>query len=140
MNATLVLLVAHLASSLSAHPDYLPYFNELGSGREHRLLSDSNLDWGQDLWRLGRYLDEQGVDDLYLKYWGTDAPESAGITGSKELSPADRPVGWVAISVIHLQGFNKPPGRRDYQWLLDHELRTKIGKSIWVYYIDRPDW
>ena len=140
VNATLVLLLAHLASSLSAHPDYLPYFNELGSGREHQLLADSNLDWGQDLRRLGRYLDEQGVDDLYLKYWGPDPPESAGITGEKEFAPEDRPDGWVAISVMHLQGFNRPADSRDYQWLTDYEPRTKIGKAIWVYYIEKPNW
>ena len=48
-----LLLAGHAAASLGAHPDYLAYFNETARGKEHEFLGDSNLDWGQDLARLG---------------------------------------------------------------------------------------
>jgi Dolichyl-phosphate-mannose-protein mannosyltransferase len=45
-----VLLAWNAASSLSIHPHYLAYFNELAGGPDHGAgwLIDSNLDWGQD--------------------------------------------------------------------------------------------
>jgi hypothetical protein len=38
------------ASSLAAHPRYIPYFNELIGGQRngYHWLADSNVDWGQD--------------------------------------------------------------------------------------------
>jgi hypothetical protein len=44
--------------TLVVYPDYLAYFNELAGGPSggHRYLTDSNLDWGQDLKRLAHYL------------------------------------------------------------------------------------
>src|SRR5262249_27928122 len=47
------LLVGHGAESAAAHPDCLAYCNQLGGKPPERLIADSNLDWGQDLLRLG---------------------------------------------------------------------------------------
>ena len=54
VTAVLVLFVA--VSSLRTFPYYLPYSNEAfgGPARTHLHLHDSNVDWGQDLGRLGR--------------------------------------------------------------------------------------
>ena len=40
-------------------PDYLAFFNELagGPGRGPEYLVDSNIDWGQDVKKLGLWLD-----------------------------------------------------------------------------------
>jgi hypothetical protein len=49
--AVVILLAAWTAiSSLSVHPRYIPYFNELVGGPKngYHWLTDSNLDWGQD--------------------------------------------------------------------------------------------
>ena len=47
-------VVIHAASSLRAFPNYLPYSNELwgGPSETYRVLSDSNVDWGQN--QIGR--------------------------------------------------------------------------------------
>ena len=52
------LVAIQAASVLSYHPHYLPYFNELVWNRlsSHKILADSNLDWGQDRVYLNEYL------------------------------------------------------------------------------------
>ena len=45
-----------VAESVRAHPDYLPYFDQLAGKRPERVLLDSDLDWGQDLGRLAERL------------------------------------------------------------------------------------
>jgi len=55
----------YLFSALSIHPYYVAYFNELAGGPQngYKYLSDSNVDIGQDLKRLGSYLHEAGIKD-----------------------------------------------------------------------------
>ena len=131
-----LLVVLHGVASLVAHPDHLAYFNEIARGREHRVLGDSNLDWGQDLARLGRYLEANGIEKIYLRYFGTTSPEVVGIRNFERLEPMDRPRGWVAASVTLLQGSYRLPGRPGFEWLLEFTPREKIGKSIWLYYFE----
>ncbi len=131
-----VLVTGHLGASFAAHPDYLPYFNELARGREHRVLGDSNLDWGQDLNRLGVHVNEAGIKNFHLRYFGPTRPEVLGITNSIPFSAEDRPRGWVAISVSNLQGIRTWAGRANYDWLHDYEPRAIVGKTIWLYYVE----
>ena len=56
------LLLAGHAASLTAHPDYLAYFNEAARGKEREFLGDSNLDWGRNLVRLGRYVQQHEIE------------------------------------------------------------------------------
>ncbi|MBC7251817.1 MAG: phospholipid carrier-dependent glycosyltransferase, partial [Anaerolineae bacterium] len=58
----------YLISAVLIYPDYLTYFNELagGSSNGYRWLVDSNLDWGQDLPGLQRYVEEHGLKEIYL--------------------------------------------------------------------------
>ena len=59
------LLLGSAASLLASHPDEMSYFNAIAGGPEggSRWLSDSNVDWGQDLKRLGRFLREKGWEE-----------------------------------------------------------------------------
>jgi len=52
-----VLLIWYAVSSLSIFPYYLTYFTELVGGAKngHIYVTDSNLDWGQDLKRLAKW-------------------------------------------------------------------------------------
>jgi hypothetical protein len=56
------------------HPHELSYFNPFVGGPEKgsRLLSDSNVDWGLDLARLGDALRARGVTDPTVVYFGGD--------------------------------------------------------------------
>jgi len=127
-----VLLGWHAVESWRAHPDYVPYFNQTARGREHLVLGDSNLDWGQDLYRLAEYVKANGIDDLSLDYFGTTSPQAVGLKDYREFGPGDRPQGWVAISVTKLQGIYEPAPL----WLDRYKPRAVIGKSIWLYFID----
>lgn len=109
--------------SVSSWPDYIPYFNALAGGenRKWQILSDSNIDWGQDLPSLVRWNDRR--DDarpLFFSYFGTahpaaynleyiplptwsPAPEQAPPT-RQSYDPRDPAPGWYAISVTNLHG------------------------------------
>lgn len=62
-----VLLVVHVGSSLRAFPDYLPYANEAfgGPARTYRVLTDSNVDWGQTFLKTSDYLRKNKVEDCW---------------------------------------------------------------------------
>jgi hypothetical protein len=80
----LVLLVGllHAGPTLAAAPGgTLSYFNALAGGRRggHRVLLDSNLDWGQDLPRLAAWMRREGVATVQLGYQGSDDPARFGI-------------------------------------------------------------
>ena len=78
----LILLVAYyLVSSFSIYPHYFAFFNELVGGAKngHRVLLDSNLDWGQDLKGLKRWMDANGISKLDLLYFGKADPQYYGI-------------------------------------------------------------
>ena len=50
----------YLSTPVRFFPDYLSYFNELVGGPRHGIeyLDDSNVEWGHQLKRIKRYLDE----------------------------------------------------------------------------------
>jgi 4-amino-4-deoxy-L-arabinose transferase-like glycosyltransferase len=58
------------------HPHELSYFNALAGGPSGgaRILTDSNVDWGLDLIRLGKHLARSGVqpEELTVSYFGGD--------------------------------------------------------------------
>ncbi|MEW6250531.1 MAG: glycosyltransferase family 39 protein [Planctomycetota bacterium] len=72
-----------LATNLLTWPNYLAYFNELtpaarllGSRLDepHDYLADSNLDWGQDLIRLGEWAEANRAGEVKLAYFGSAFP------------------------------------------------------------------
>ncbi|HVT73985.1 MAG TPA: glycosyltransferase family 39 protein [Lacunisphaera sp.] len=83
VGAGLALLLAwHVGSAARIAPHFLAYFNELaggpGHGRFH--LTDSSLDWGQDLPGLKDWLaSHAGSDPVYLSYFGAGEPGYYGI-------------------------------------------------------------
>jgi len=73
-----------VVSSVRAFPDYLPYSNEIwgGPASTYKALSDSNVDWGQELKIAKRYLDERGIKDCWFDYVSraVNVPEYYGVT------------------------------------------------------------
>jgi 4-amino-4-deoxy-L-arabinose transferase-like glycosyltransferase len=72
--AVVAILVAfHVASSVRAFPNYIPYANELWGGPKnaHRVLADSNVDWGQGLKAMKQYIDERGIKECWFAYFGS---------------------------------------------------------------------
>lgn len=138
------LLVAwYIGASLFIHPHYLAYFNEFAGGPEKgsRFLVDSNLDWGQDLKGLAKFMRERGIQRICLSYFGSDSPERYGIEYDwlpSELLRNPAPGGkwrlhdWVAISATHLRGVYF--SRHDtFSALLQYKPVAIIGHSIFIF-------
>lgn len=77
----ILLIVWYVFSALGIWPNYLSYFNELIGGPKngYKYLRDSNIDWGQDLPALKKYLDKHGIRRVKLCYFGTADPDIYGI-------------------------------------------------------------
>jgi hypothetical protein len=142
-----VALVFTAVSVLRVAPHQLAYFNELVGGPRQgwRYLSDSNLDWGQDLKRVKAFMEREQVPIIYLSYFGTAPPAYYGIRyqyvpGSwplewpppLDLVPADLSRKLLAISVLHLQEI---PTHHSplFTWLHRRKPVANIGYSIHVY-------
>lgn len=144
-----VLVAWYLVTSIQTYPYYLAFFNQSigGSANGYKYVTDSNLDWGQDLKRLTQWVDDNNLDYIYLNYFGGGLPEyylKEKFRPGWDLvkHPQDFKKGdYLAISATILQegraqpapGFNQ---RTDhYFWLDQHNLVTTIGYSIFVYQI-----
>jgi len=68
-------------SVVKIHPWYISYFNEFISSPDeaYKYLTDSNVDWGQGLKELGKYLKEENSQGVYFSYFGTGDPSYYGI-------------------------------------------------------------
>lgn len=143
--------------TLTAWPHYLPYFNWLSGGPNHghSYLLDSNLDWGQDLIGLRRYMEREGIDQIDLAYYGRVPPEVYGIRYRPALPAAEeraaggaasrafRPqTGHVAISANFLWGRTYIVNGDARYWLDDAAIykpyrrrqpKAIIGHTIYVF-------
>ncbi len=129
-----VLLVWYATTSLTAYPNYLSYFNELAGDRGYRYLADSNVDWGQDLKRLDAWLEQTGLEEIRLDYFGRALPEYyLGEKYRKWTVQDGRPQGWFAVSVTRYQlsRLSEP----SYSWLDGLRPVEVVGGSIFVYYL-----
>jgi len=144
-----LLLFWYAFGTIKIYPHFLAYFNELAGGPSngYKYVTDSNLDWGQDLKRLAQFVQENNIKTIYIDYFGGDSPKYRlkdkyqswwGDRDPKELPPNS----WLAVSATFLQGgrgwpvpgFNQKTGY--YNWLNQYEPVTVIGHSIFVYNIE----
>lgn len=123
-----------------AHPDYLPWFNAFAGNQPERILSDSNLDWGQDALRLARYAREEKLPHLTTSILGTTPLDRIGLPPRTEMRVFEPLHGWVAISEGHLI-LGRALDPKIAQWL-DREFGPKtykrIGKTIRLYHFPAP--
>jgi 4-amino-4-deoxy-L-arabinose transferase-like glycosyltransferase len=134
-------------SALRIAPHHLAYFNEFVGGPDqgYRYLSDSNLDWGQDLRGVRAYMAKENLPIVYLSYFGTAPPSYYGIR--YQYVPGSWPLEWpppsdkvpdtaprkvLAISVYNLQDVANPFNPL-FRWLWIRQPVAKIGYSIFIY-------
>jgi 4-amino-4-deoxy-L-arabinose transferase-like glycosyltransferase len=137
--AGLTCLALYPLSVLAATPNTLDYFNVLAGGQGDRILLDSNLDWGQGLKRLKRYMNREGLQKIDLAYFGHVDPAIYGIHW--EFPDPSRP-GPVAVSANFLHGYPYatyanghilpiPPGV--FRWVGRSPRVAELGGGIFVY-------
>ena len=141
-------LVLTAISSLRTAPHQLAYFNEFvgGPGQGYRYLSDSNVDWGQDL-RGGKGLYGQGKPTHHLfiilrhgirlpiTAFATNTCQAPGLWNGRRLPTRCRPARprkILAISASNLQDVWTPDDPL-FRWLWMRQPVAKIGYSIFVY-------
>jgi 4-amino-4-deoxy-L-arabinose transferase-like glycosyltransferase len=130
--AVMVLVAGMLVTPLRTWPDYLAYFNVAAGRHPERILVDSNLDWGQDLYRLADTVRARGIDSLRVHYFGSSQLSSVGLTNARRLGRDERTTGWVAASETFLAGVWSDTSLR---WLARRTPVARVGPSMRLYYI-----
>jgi hypothetical protein len=140
----ILLLIQLSAETYSAYPDYIPFFNVAAGGSKGgaRLLSDSNIDWGQELPDLARWQKQNPDYQLMLYYFGAADPRYFGIHYARlpgSFAPGDElkstgKLPYWAISVVALHGqYLNSKGYAFYQPFRERQPTQILGGSIYLY-------
>jgi hypothetical protein len=145
-------LIYHAVAALLVAPNYLAYFNPLAGGAEggYRALVDSNLDWGQNLWQLREWMEEQAVERVRYAHFSPARPSVYGIAAdflppdprAVDFDPFHPAAGVYAIGATVLQG-PYAPGVNTYAWFRHHEPVARLGHALFVYQVEErpaPAW
>jgi 4-amino-4-deoxy-L-arabinose transferase-like glycosyltransferase len=134
--------------AVRAYPNYLPYMNELASARPHWwYLSDSNVEWGDDVKELAAYLRARGetraqtlllAGYITLDFYGVNYVDALGPAG-------ESPPRYTALGASFLNGSTVPfyevEGKRvsdearvnTFDSFRHRTPEAVIGNSIYVY-------
>jgi 4-amino-4-deoxy-L-arabinose transferase-like glycosyltransferase len=143
------LIVAHITSSLAAFPNFIPYANEAWGGQRnvHNLLSDANVDWGQQLLQVRRWQDKHPTEECWFAYFARPEvdPATYGIhchalptidtlwLGGSDIVPSNIH-GTVLLSAGDLSGCEWPSsGMNPYRDFLSLSSAESIDYGVLVY-------
>ena len=148
-----VALCVSLLTTAANFPNGIGFFNPSSGGTAGALqyLADSNLDWGQDLPALRRWMDAAKPPTLKVYYFGNDnpfrlstdreiemmaPPWGPDLVKSDQLSPEP---GYYVISVNLLPGHMFAPRFKDYFAAFRGRPPLQIvGSSLYIYRIPAP--
>ena len=123
-----LLMALQLLTTLPYFPYYLSYFNPLAGGPNggYRYVRGSDVDWGQGLVALKKYLDERGIGEVALEYFGSADPSFYGIR-YRRLSPEEKKQpgrGVYAVSRFRLEKI---------EWTRRYKPTDVVAYSIHIY-------
>jgi len=128
----LILILWYLFSSVVTYPNYIAYFNEFAGGQKnyYKILVDSNLDWGQDAFRIKNYLDKNNIKTGYIFYpWnGDSALEYYNINLQPLPWDGQGVKGKVVISSTYLQLFG-------FDWLRKYPFE-QITPGVFIFNVN----
>lgn len=138
-----LIVALQAAESLAVYPEYLAFFNAPSGGRAAgaRYLLDSNLDWGQDLKKLKKYIDREQPGTVCLDYFGYADPGYYGLrweylpkTWDKvDLERMDC-IGAISVTLLNDLYIRKG----SYEWLRRRTPIGVVGSSIYLYDLRKP--
>ena len=150
----ILLLLWQVVGTIRLYPHFESYFNELAGGPDkgNMLLVDSNLDWGQDLPALKQLMDEMGIEEVNLSYFGTAAPEAYSVkykpipgfirfTSGPEVdayNPYSPNPGWYAIGATSLRLGLVRQNPDIYEFFQERVPDARAGYSINLYNVAYP--
>ncbi len=147
--AGIALVAAHVVSALAVMPNPLAYANEAWGGAKntHNLLSDANVDWGQQLYQVKAWQDRHPGDECWFAYFAYPEidPATYGITchhlpnidtfwmGGADIVPPQIN-GAVLISAGDLSGCEWPSGKvSPYGAFQQMQPSEVIDHAVFVY-------
>lgn len=129
-----VLIAGAYVETIAVHPDYLSFFNRLAGGARggERFLLDSNLDWGQDQWRLREWLQANARGRVVsARIFGNPRLYEWPNAGFHLLPQDASPRGLFAISKNF--AYDVYPNPAPMSWIRRLKPIAHIGNSIDVY-------
>lgn len=148
--AVSAMIVWLAVGSVAIFPHYLAFFNEIAGGPQngYKILVDSNLDWGQELIDLRKYMTQEHIPSVKLSYHGTADPSAYGIvyeplpsypynqwtSDTVPDSLQNPPSGVYAISVNNLQGL-RFKNHDLYATFRQRKPDAVLGHSMFIYRI-----
>jgi hypothetical protein len=114
------------------YPLYLQFCSEaIGGARNgYKYFADSNYDWGQDANRLKQFVEQRGINHIYLDYFGTQYNiEYLKIPNTRVNAEQARQLkqGWLVVSASQLM-------RPEWSWLREsRQPTTRVAHTLFVY-------
>ena len=130
-------------TSVLAHPDYLPYFNELAGSQPEKILVDSDLDWGQDAKRLSSRLHEVGAKQAtFITLLVADFEHEHGFPPlTANMNVVQPSPGWYAIGLTYWKERRLGLGDSHPEVVLWPDRippQERVGKSIYLWHFPGP--
>jgi hypothetical protein len=147
--AVAALLVWHVGSSLRSYPVYMAHSNELWGGPSgtYRYLTDSNVDWGQQLLSVKAYVEKNGIKECWFGYFVQplvdyhdygipchELPTMDGIWAHQQVDTPPTVTGTVFVSAGVLSGYEFGSALLSpYQTFVRERPVAVIDQGIFVY-------
>jgi 4-amino-4-deoxy-L-arabinose transferase-like glycosyltransferase len=128
--ALIALAIWYVAEAALILPHNMSYFNELvGSQNGWLYLNDPDVDWGQEVKGLARYIQENGISGIYFAKYMPDVYTDQYI--SDYSAPGCTPQN--GLYAIGAAKFGFMESRACYEWLLDYKPIDRIGYAIFIW-------
>jgi len=146
------LVAFHVISAMAIFPAEMAYGNEAwgGTAKTHKYLSDSSVDWAQQLPHIKRWVDAHPGEECWLAYsaYPDLRPQAYGIPchplptahTAWEMLPVDVPEtihGYLLLSADDLEACDWPSDQLNvferFRWM---PMAEQIDHSVFVYYGD----
>ena len=127
-----------VVSGALSHPGYLSYTNEITRGHAENFVAESDLDWGQDMHRVGDFLKLAGATEVAFTPYNVTYLQAGHafpkVTYSDwyHASP-----GWNVVSLGGWKVYNHPG------WIGALQPQYRIGRTHWAWYFkpgEEPGW
>lgn len=130
-----------LLTGAFAHPDYLAYFNAFAGEHPENIVVDSDLDWGQDMKRLGKRLQELQAPYVTFTNHVPANLDAFGYPPRQHSDPTQPAPGWNAVSLTEWKLYRFGLQMQNPEIKVWPELvkpSERVGQSILLYYFPPP--